>query len=171
MEGVFMRQPVYVDPLMEDEDEDVFSGHPHLWHTHFREIKYKDRGTQTPGPALSLGNGMLPFGLAEEPRRLFHGNAAFRLHFPAHFERVGEAMPEDQQGQADRHHQWPSVEAQIGQKLQMIGDQFHQEHVQQHHRNQRWRRQPFLWRLAFALYTLIFERDAVGVQGRGLEQR
>ncbi|KAL2098650.1 hypothetical protein ACEWY4_005130 [Coilia grayii] len=148
------RQPDCRALHMEDEDEDVF-GDVSNWHTPFREIKEtksEDRATQTPGPALLLGNGMLPCGLAEEPRRIFHGNAALRLLHPPHLERVGRAMAEDQWGRADRPRQPAarSVEVEIGQKLQMIGDQFHQEQLQLFQRNQRHQRQPFWWRVAWA---------------------
>ncbi|XP_012692194.2 BCL2 modifying factor 1 isoform X2 [Clupea harengus] len=158
------RQPDCGEVHMEDEDEDVFQDSAHTWHTPFREIKEvksENRATQTPSPALLLGSGMLPCGLAEEPRRLFRGNAALRL---SHFERVGEAMAEDQWGPADppRQPAARSVEAEIGQKLQMIGDQFHQEHLQLFQINQRHQRQPFLWRLAWALYTLFIERPEGG---------
>lgn len=43
------------------------------WPSSNREIKQEDHSTQTPGsPAVRL-NGMLPCGVAEEPRRLFYG--------------------------------------------------------------------------------------------------
>ncbi|XP_041828724.1 bcl-2-modifying factor-like isoform X1 [Melanotaenia boesemani] len=124
---------------MDDEEDDVFEPDPPCWRTTFREIKSEDRGTQTPGPALVSNNGMLPCGVAEEPRPLFYGNAGFRLHFPAHFELVGDLevrqqASEDQQNGMERlpWHQpvARSVEACIGQKLQLIGDQFHREHLQ-----------------------------------------
>ncbi|XP_067336169.1 bcl-2-modifying factor-like isoform X2 [Channa argus] len=119
---------------MDDEEDDVFEPDFHSWHTTFREIKCQDQGTQTP-----LNNGMLPWGGAEEPRPLFYGNAGFRLHFPAHFELVGDLevrqqeSEEDQNGMEQLPQQHPlvhSTEACIGQKLQLIGDQFHREHLQ-----------------------------------------
>ncbi|XP_032357027.1 BCL2 modifying factor 1 isoform X1 [Etheostoma spectabile] len=124
---------------MDDEEDDVFEPDPHCWRTTFREIKCEDRGTQTPGPTLALNNGMLPCGVAEEPRPLFYGNAGFRLHFPAHFELVGDQEARGQESEGEQNgmeqlpHQQPvarSVEACIGQKLQLIGDQFHREHLQ-----------------------------------------
>lgn len=63
---------------MEDEEDDVFEPDHHSWHTTFQEIKCEDRGTQTPGPALAPYNGMLPYGVAEEPRQLFYGEAENR---------------------------------------------------------------------------------------------
>lgn len=62
-------------PRMDDEEDDVFEPDPHSWRTTFREVKCEDRGTQTPGPALALNNGMLPCGVAKEPRPLFYGEA------------------------------------------------------------------------------------------------
>lgn len=58
---------------MDDEEDDVFEPEHHSWRTTFQEIKCEDRGTQTPGPALAPDSGMLPCGVAEEPRPLFHG--------------------------------------------------------------------------------------------------
>lgn len=57
-----------------DEDEDeVFGPISQCWPSSNREIKQEDHSTQTPGsPAVRL-NGMLPCGVAEEPRRLFYG--------------------------------------------------------------------------------------------------
>ncbi|XP_063039725.1 uncharacterized protein LOC134434960 [Engraulis encrasicolus] len=165
--------------------------HHHYQHHHHQGIgtATEDRATQAPeiqpapggghpGPALLLGNGMLPCGLAEEPRRLFHGNAAFRLLQPPHpGEPMVMAMEQEQWGHADHprqpadHPRQPAdharqpgarnVEVEIGQKLQRIGDQFHQEHLQLFQRNQRHRRQPLWWRVAWAVYSLLFERPAV----------
>ncbi|TDG98698.1 hypothetical protein EPR50_G00203400 [Perca flavescens] len=162
---------------MDDEEDDVFEPDPHCWRTTFREIKCEDRGTQTPGPALALNNGMLPCGVAEEPRPLFYGNAGFRLHFPAHFELVGDQEARGQESEGEQNgmeqlpHQQPvarSVEACIGQKLQLIGDQFHREHLQLYHRNQR-NQGRMWWRLAAALLSLLFDRgfiDGGGGAGR-----
>ncbi|CAL8291191.1 bcl-2-modifying factor [Gadus morhua] len=146
---------------MDDDEDDVFEPDSYLSHTTVREIKCKDRGTQTNGPALVSANGML------QPRRLFHGNAGFRSHLSAPFELGGEQQEEQQRGmeremdaelwrmqqqqqqQQQQHQRQPaalSVEAHIGQKLRVIGDQFHGENLQQFHRNQRnqggvwWRR-------------------------------
>lgn len=66
---------------MDDEEDDVFEPDPHCWRTTFRELKCEDRGTQTPGPALVPNNGMLPCGVAEEPRPLFYGEADNMLYF------------------------------------------------------------------------------------------
>lgn len=62
---------------MDDEEDDVFQPDPYSWRTTFQEIKCEDRGTQTPGPTLALYSGMLPCGVAEEPRPLFYGEAGF----------------------------------------------------------------------------------------------
>ncbi|XP_026211822.1 bcl-2-modifying factor isoform X1 [Anabas testudineus] len=158
---------------MDDEEDDVFEPDPHCWRTTFREIKCQDRGTQTPGPALPQNNGMLPCGVAEEPRPLFYGNAGFRLHFPAHFELVGDLevrqqdSEEEQNGMEIPPRQQPlmqSVEACIGQKLQLIGDQFHREHLQLYHRNQR-NQGPLWWRLAAAMLSLLFDRGLIAGGG------
>ncbi|XP_076017841.1 BCL2 modifying factor 1 [Genypterus blacodes] len=166
---------------MDDEEDDVFEPDSHHWRTTFREIKCEDQGTQTPGPALLSSNGMLPCGVAEEPRPLFYGNAGFRLHFPAHFELVGgvqavrQRQSEEEEGEEEERNRMEqrarhqpaaqrSMEACIGQKLQLIGDQFHREHLQLYHRNQR-NPGPLWWRLATALLSLLFDRGLVA--GRG----
>ncbi|XP_061599743.1 bcl-2-modifying factor-like isoform X3 [Cololabis saira] len=124
---------------MDDEEDDVFEPDHLCWRTPFREIKCEDKGTQTPGPTPVPNNGMLPCGVAEEPRPLFYGNAGFRLHFPALFELAGDFearrrnSAEELNGMERLPRQQPvarSVEACIGQKLQLIGDQFHREHLQ-----------------------------------------
>ncbi|XP_060918319.1 bcl-2-modifying factor-like [Labrus mixtus] len=156
---------------MDDEEDDVFEPDPHSWHTYFQEIKCEDRGTQTPGPALAPNNGMLPCGVAEEPRPLFYGNAGFRLHFPANFELVGdqeESGQESELQQIGMEQQQPvahSVEAIIGLKLQLIGDQFYREHLQLYHRNQR-NQGPLWWRLGAALLSLLFDRGFIAGAGR-----
>lgn len=66
---------------MDDEEDDVFEPEYHRWRTTFQEIKCEDRGTQTPGPALAPYNGMLPCGVAEEPRPLFYGEAGDEPYF------------------------------------------------------------------------------------------
>ncbi|CAF95761.1 unnamed protein product, partial [Tetraodon nigroviridis] len=66
-------------------------------------------------------------------------NAAFRLHFPARFEVFGDrgVRQRDAEGAPTGMEPLPqqgpvahSTEACIGQKLQLIGDQFHRERVQ-----------------------------------------
>ncbi|XP_061081639.1 bcl-2-modifying factor-like [Conger conger] len=158
---------------MDDDEDDVFQHSLLMWNTPFREIKYEDRGTQTPSPPLGQDDMMLPCGVAHEPRRLFYGNAGFRLHFPARFEHGGDQEEEEEGlGAAERPEDLPaalSAEVQIGQKLQVIGDQFHQDHLHLYRRNQRNRR-PAWWRLAIALYTFLFEREGV-VRRRQADQR
>ncbi|KAJ3613776.1 hypothetical protein NHX12_020022 [Muraenolepis orangiensis] len=148
---------------MDEDKEDVFEPDSYPWHT-IREIKSKERGT--PGPALVTANGMLPCGGVTEPRPLSYGNAGVRLHFQAPFELAGEqeAGPRDMERDGDaarppQQHQHPhhphhhqqrqqqqqqvgeaaaadSMEAHIGQKLRLIGDQFHGENLQQVGRKQ-----------------------------------
>lgn len=63
---------------MEDEEDDVFEPDPHCWRTTFKEIKCEERATQTPGPVPASNNGMLPCGVAEEPRPLFYGESKLK---------------------------------------------------------------------------------------------
>ncbi|KAM8833898.1 BCL2 modifying factor 1 [Synchiropus picturatus] len=154
---------------MDDEEDGVLEPDPN-WKSTIREIRRcEGKGkAPTPCPVLAPVNGMLPCGVSEEPRPLFHGNTGFRLHFPADFERLGdqEARQTLSREEEPRMEQLPerpleaqSVEACIGQKLQQIGDQFHREHLQQYHRNQRNHRLLW-WRLATALLDLLFDRGA-----------
>uniref|UniRef100_A0A1A7X0A0 Bcl2 modifying factor 2 n=1 Tax=Iconisemion striatum TaxID=60296 RepID=A0A1A7X0A0_9TELE len=154
---------------MDDEEDDVFEPVSSCWRKTFREIKCEDRGTQTPGPALLPRSGMLPCGVVEEPRPLFYGNAGFRLHFPARFELVGdfEARQQDREEEPNGMERPPaarSLEVRIGQKLQLIGDQFHLEHLQQYQRNQR-NQGPLWWRLTATLLGLLFDRGFVAGGG------
>ncbi|XP_037833651.1 bcl-2-modifying factor isoform X2 [Kryptolebias marmoratus] len=148
---------------MDDEEDDVFEPDPSCWRTTFREIKCEDRGTQTPGPALVPHSGMLPCGVAEEPRPLFY--ARFELI------RDLEARQQDREEEPNRMERLPrqlpvarSLEVCIGQKLQLIGDQFHREHLQQYHRNQR-NQGPLWWRLTAALLSLLFDRGFIAGGG------
>ncbi|XP_062326063.1 BCL2 modifying factor 1 [Osmerus eperlanus] len=145
---------------MDDEEDDVFEPDSLSWRTIFREVKYEHRGTQTPGPALESPSGMLP--CSDQPRPLFYGNAGFRLHFPAHSERVvAPAAGRGEEGPGDMELQQDSMEARVGHKLQLIGDQFHQEHLHMYHRNQR-NQGAVWWRMASALLSLLLERDPRG---------
>ncbi|CAL9686405.1 unnamed protein product [Knipowitschia caucasica] len=160
---------------MEDEEDDVFEPDLPCWQSSFREIKCEDRATQTPGPVLALNKGMLPFGVAQEPRPLFYGNAGFRLHFPAHFElseaqEASGSLPErEMQNGRDLLPRQPlaahSMEACIGHRLQVIGDQFHRDHLQRYYQNHLHQR-PVWWRLATALLSLLFGRGGRGAVGQ-----
>ncbi|XP_060736214.1 BCL2 modifying factor 1 isoform X1 [Tachysurus vachellii] len=108
---------------MDEDEDDVFGPVSQCWPSSNRE----DHSTQTPGHSATRLNGMLPCGVAEEPSRLFYGSAGLLLLTPpARSDSVQDAMfPENQPLRRPAH----SVEAQIGQKLQIIGDQFYQEHM------------------------------------------
>uniref|UniRef100_A0AAV2JG55 Uncharacterized protein n=1 Tax=Knipowitschia caucasica TaxID=637954 RepID=A0AAV2JG55_KNICA len=118
---------------------------------------------------------MLPFGVAQEPRPLFYGNAGFRLHFPAHFElseaqEASGSLPErEMQNGRDLLPRQPlaahSMEACIGHRLQVIGDQFHRDHLQRYYQNHLHQR-PVWWRLATALLSLLFGRGGRGAVGQ-----
>lgn len=59
--------------LMDEDEDDVFGPVSQCWPSSSREIKQEDHSTQTPGSPAARLNGMLPYGVAEEPRRLFYG--------------------------------------------------------------------------------------------------
>lgn len=58
---------------MEEDEDDVFGPVSQCWPSSNREIKQEDHSTQTPGSPVARLNGMLPCGVADEPRRLFYG--------------------------------------------------------------------------------------------------
>ncbi|XP_039597261.1 bcl-2-modifying factor-like isoform X1 [Polypterus senegalus] len=124
----------------------------------FREVKYVDQSTQTTSNHVTSYSSMLPYGVQDEPSFLFYGTAAHRLHFPAHFEVDRDGDTEE--GMAEEEQEpGLSAEAQIGQKLQRIGDQFHRDYTQMLQQNQR-NPQPLWWRMAVTLLAFLFDRDA-----------
>ncbi|KAJ8269939.1 hypothetical protein GJAV_G00108480 [Gymnothorax javanicus] len=168
---------------MEDEDDEVSRPVARCWGAPFREVKYVDVGTQTPW--LTLGRspreGLLPCSGYEVPRRLFYGNAGFRLHFPALFEHVGgremdwrrdQILDQDQRLEQDQREELQdqpelSSEVRIGRNLQLIGDQFHQERVQLYQRTQRNQRAGW-WQLVMSVFYLLFHRGGVAHRQRGV---
>ncbi|KAJ8356329.1 hypothetical protein SKAU_G00191230 [Synaphobranchus kaupii] len=157
---------------MDDEEDEVFRPVSRCWGAPFREIKHEDRGTQTSNPALRLRDGTLPCGVSVEPRRLFNGNAGFRLHFPALFENVEDQERDwiqDQNTDQEQQQERPglSSEVRIGRNLQLIGDQFHQERLRLYHRTQR-NQQPAWWRTVMTVCSLLFDRGGVVDHGRGV---
>ncbi|KAM9376241.1 bcl-2-modifying factor-like [Pholidichthys leucotaenia] len=158
---------------MDNEENNVFKPDAFCWRAAFREVKCEHRSTQTPGPALVRNNGMLPSGVAEEPRPLFYRNTGFRSHFPAHFELVGDHEVRQEEGE----EQWngmeqlplPNPEAPttmvgyVGQKLRQIGDGFHQQYT---HVNQNQRNQGLPWRhVAAALLSFLVVRGLIARGG------
>lgn len=65
-------------PRMDDEEDDVLEPEQHRWRATFQEIKCEERAAQTPGPVLAPDSGMLPCGVAQEPRPPFHGESRRR---------------------------------------------------------------------------------------------
>ncbi|XP_071600494.1 bcl-2-modifying factor isoform X6 [Heliangelus exortis] len=91
-----------------------------------RHPEQQDKATQTLSPSSSSQDVMLPCGVTEEPRRLFYGNAGYRLHVPpGGFALDPHLREEPQEGQQETR-----AEVQIARKLQCIADQFHRLHMQ-----------------------------------------
>ncbi|XP_075610263.1 bcl-2-modifying factor isoform X7 [Balearica regulorum gibbericeps] len=91
-----------------------------------RHPEQQDKATQTLSPSSSSQDVMLPCGVTEEPRRLFYGNAGYRLHIPPDgFALDPHLQEEPQEGQREAR-----AEVQIARKLQCIADQFHRLHIQ-----------------------------------------
>eukprot|EP00075_Anas_platyrhynchos_P025338 XP_027314591.1 bcl-2-modifying factor [Anas platyrhynchos] len=91
-----------------------------------RHPEQQDKATQTLSPSSSSQDVMLPCGVTEEPRRLFYGNAGYRLHVPP----VGFALDPHLQEEPQEGQQEARAEVQIARKLQCIADQFHRLHIQ-----------------------------------------
>lgn len=131
-----------------------------------RQVQY-DKATQTPTsvPGSDIAEPSLPglpAGGGAHPRRLFYGNAGYRLGFPEVFEvprpsdlshqSQGNGMPLDLQPEE-------RVEVGIGRKLQQIGDQFHSSCMERHRRMENHVDQPFWWRLLVLLVAMIFDPE------------
>ncbi|XP_074441058.1 bcl-2-modifying factor isoform X1 [Larus michahellis] len=91
-----------------------------------RHPEQQDKATQTLSPSSSSQDVMLPCGVTEEPRRLFYGNAGYRLHVPP----VGFALDPHLQEEPQEGQREARAEVQIARKLQCIADQFHRLHIQ-----------------------------------------
>ncbi|KAK9960286.1 hypothetical protein ABG768_010359 [Culter alburnus] len=146
---------------MDEDEDDVCRKGLQRWPSSHVQIK----PTETSGRPPLSPNGMLPCRV-HEPRRFLYGNAGLLLlappsrSQPPDVARRENVQPMDPPAPRPAH----SVETLIGQKLQLIGDQFYQEHMM-HHRNQR-NQEPLWWRVAVAFYTLLFRRDADARDGR-----
>ncbi|KAM9653948.1 bcl-2-modifying factor isoform X2 [Buteo buteo] len=117
-----------------------------------RHPEQQDKATQTLSPSSSSQDVMLPCGVTEEPRRLFYGNAGYRLHVPP----VGFALDPHLQEEPQEGQREARAEVQIARKLQCIADQFHRLHIQRHqqNRNQVW------WQLFLFLHNLALNAEA-----------
>ncbi|XP_051501926.1 bcl-2-modifying factor-like [Myxocyprinus asiaticus] len=147
---------------MDEDEDDVFNKARQRRPSSHRQIKQTDRGLETAGRPPVPPNGMLRCGAHEESRRFLYGNAGLLLLAPSTRSQRADVLLRENLQAMDPPAQ--SVETLIGQKLQLIGDQFYQEHMM-HLRNQRnW--QPLWWRVALAFYTFLFERHAVGRENR-----
>ncbi|RXN14178.1 bcl-2-modifying factor isoform X1 [Labeo rohita] len=112
---------------MDEEEDDVRRKGVQRWPSSHLQIKQ----TETAGRPPLSSNGMLPCRVRVEPTRFLYGNAGLLLLAPP-----GRSQPPDvvlrqnlrtMDPVAPRPEQ--SVETLIGQKLQLIGDQFYQEHM------------------------------------------
>ncbi|XP_042599215.1 BCL2 modifying factor 1 [Cyprinus carpio] len=143
---------------MDEDEDDVHRKGLQHWPSSRVQLKQ----TETAGRAPVSPSVMLP---CRVPTRLFYGSAGLLLLAPP-----SRSQPPDVVLRQNLRMMEPaarperSVETLIGQKLQLIGDQFYQEHTA-HHRNQRIR-EPLWWRVALAVYTLLFGREAEARENR-----
>ncbi|XP_073683306.1 BCL2 modifying factor 1 [Garra rufa] len=139
---------------MDEDEDDVHRKGLQHWPSSHLQIKQ----TEIAGRPPLSPNGMLPCRLHVEPTRFLYGNAGLLLLTPAsRSQPPGVVLRQNLRTMdpaAAPLRPERSVETLIGQKLQLIGDQFYQEHMR-HHRNQR-NRDPLWWRVAVAFYTLLF---------------
>ncbi|XP_077598456.1 uncharacterized protein LOC144213742 [Stigmatopora nigra] len=175
---------------MDDEEEDTSRPVSLFWGTPFRQPKHSAESPRTASVAAANDNnnsiGVLACNLQMQQRLPFHGNAALRWHFPAHFEPTEdrgrrptvphgeESRQED--GMAERpatreeaesnEAPGPSAEAQIGQKLREMGDQFQRDHIDLIIRQQR-QNLPLWMRLTAALLGFLFPRAPPAPRARG----
>ncbi|XP_064421305.1 BCL2 modifying factor 2 [Latimeria chalumnae] len=119
----------------------------------FRRTDCEDKETQTTTPDSPTWDIMLPCGISAQPRRLFNGNAGYRLHFPAHFERNPNLQSRVETWMEERLDQ--SAEVRIGQKLQRIGDQFHKSYMQRNRRIRNHADQPVWLRIFFFFFRFV----------------
>ncbi|XP_067310549.1 BCL2 modifying factor 1 [Pseudorasbora parva] len=132
---------------MDEEEDDVRRKSPQIWPSSQLQIKLRES---------TSANGMQACGA--EPRRFLYGNAELLLLAPP----IRSQPPDAVRREMDPRPE--PVEILIGQKLQLIGDQFYQEHMM-HHRNQR-NQEPLWRRVAATFYTLMFGRDAEAQDAR-----
>ncbi|XP_016414725.1 BCL2 modifying factor 1 [Sinocyclocheilus rhinocerous] len=135
---------------MDEDEDDVRRKGLQRWPSSRVQIKQ----TETAGRPPLSPSGMLPCRVHVEPRRFLYGNTGLLLLAPPSRSRPPDVVLRQNLRMMDPAE---SVETLIGQKLQLIGDQFYQEHMM-HHRNQR-NREPLWWRVAVAFYTLLFGRE------------
>ncbi|XP_058605858.1 BCL2 modifying factor 1 isoform X2 [Onychostoma macrolepis] len=109
---------------MDEDEDDVHRKGLQRWPSSHIQIKQ----TETTGRTPLLPNGMLPCRVHVEPRRLLYGNAGLLLLAPPSRSRPPDAVLRQNPRVMDPAE---SVETLIGQKLQLIGDQFYQEHMMQ----------------------------------------
>ncbi|XP_057199024.1 BCL2 modifying factor 1 isoform X1 [Triplophysa rosa] len=116
---------------MDEDEDDVFGKALQRWPSSHRQIKQTERGPQTVGRPPAPPNGMLPCRMHGERRRLLNGNAGLLLLAPpARSPPLDIALQENLQPMDPPAPRPPqSVETLIGQKLQLIGDQFYKEHM------------------------------------------
>uniref|UniRef100_A0A8D0LCG8 Bcl2 modifying factor n=1 Tax=Sphenodon punctatus TaxID=8508 RepID=A0A8D0LCG8_SPHPU len=117
-----------------------------------RHAEQQDKATQTLSPSSSIQDVMLPYGVMEEPQRLFYGNAGYRLHVPPV---VFASNPHLQEEPREGHREL-RTEVQIARKLQCIADQFHRLHIQRHQQN----RNHVWWQILLFLHNLALNVEA-----------
>ncbi|XP_026142539.1 uncharacterized protein LOC113117824 isoform X1 [Carassius auratus] len=107
---------------MDEDEDDLHRKGLHHWPSSHVQIK----PSETAGRPPASPSVMLPCPVHVEHRRFLYGNAGLLL-----LASLGRSRPPDVVLQQNLRVMDPaeSVETLIGQKLQLIGDQFYQEHM------------------------------------------
>ncbi|XP_026142541.1 bcl-2-modifying factor isoform X3 [Carassius auratus] len=114
---------------MDEDEDDLHRKGLHHWPSSHVQIK----PSETAGRPPASPSVMLPCPVHVEHRRFLYGNAGLLL-----LASLGRSRPPDVVLQQNLRVMDPaeSVETLIGQKLQLIGDQFYQEHMMSQNREQ-----------------------------------
>uniref|UniRef100_A0A9J7Z5T7 Bcl-2-modifying factor n=1 Tax=Cyprinus carpio carpio TaxID=630221 RepID=A0A9J7Z5T7_CYPCA len=107
---------------MDEDEDDVHRKGLQHWPSSQVQIKQTD----TAGRAPVSPDSMLPCRVHVEPRRFLYGNAGLLLLASLSRSRPPHVVLRQNLRMMDPEE---SVETLIGQKLQLIGDQFYQEHM------------------------------------------
>ncbi|XP_059411132.1 bcl-2-modifying factor-like [Carassius carassius] len=138
---------------MDEDEDDVHRKGLRPWPSSQVQLKQ----TETAGRPPASPSVMLPCPVHVEHTRFFYGSAGLLLLAPPSRSRPPDVVLwQNLRMMEPAARPERSMETLIGQKLQLIGDQFYQEHMM-HHRNQRIQ-EPLWRRVAMAVHTMVFGR-------------
>ncbi|NP_001038689.1 BCL2 modifying factor 1 [Danio rerio] len=135
---------------MDEDEDDVFRKGLQHWPPPHLQIKQ----TELAGRPAGSRNGMLLCRHLQQHGHFLYGNAELLVLAASSRAQPPDVVLRQNVSPMERPEPRPaqSVETLIGQKLQLIGDQFYQEHIMHHQRPQ----DPLWRRVATAVLTLLF---------------